>query len=162
MNLNVPEPGCAPDIKKPATELFDLPFHEAVANECEINNFESWSADCYNAIMTYSAAKDLEGMKNAALRIGRAAWEAAEAELSIGQFLCAIADNWMDGIKDGRQAFGWMHIIWTDAVQCQYLAKTLRHFIESETAISTDARMKHLAALFANANILWRRCDDLC
>jgi hypothetical protein len=159
--LNEQEPARDLYPKRPATELFDLPFHEAVAAENNINNFESWSADCYNAIMQYSAAEDLDQMKDAALRIGRTAWEAAESEISIGQFLCAIADNWMDGIKDGRQAFGWMHIVWTDSVQCQYIAKTLRHFIESETAVSTENRMKHLAALFANANILWRRCDDL-
>lgn len=147
--------------KKPAAELFDPEFHVAVADYSGIGSFDSWMADCYDAIIQYYKAIAHDEKKKAAIRIGKTAWEAAESSVSIGNFLSAVADNWHYGVRGKRESFDWMRMRWDNNVSNAYVAKTLRHFIEADRATTQDDQLKHLAALFCNANILWRRCDDL-
>ena len=147
--------------KAPATELIDLEFHAAVIADTSISTFDTWMADCYHAIMQYSECVSMDDKKTAALRIGRTAWEAAEAKISTGFFLNAICENWMDGIRDGRSAFDWQQMGWNTVVEKKYIAKTLRHFIHAEIDVPLGSQTKHLAALYCNANILWRQCGDI-
>jgi hypothetical protein len=150
-----------PRYKKPAAELLDPDFHVAVAALKSIPSFDSWMADCYDAIMAYYDAKTVNDKRAAAVRIAKSVWEAAENELSIGRFLNSIADNWLEGIKDEREAFDWQKMEWTEAIELAYIAKTMRHFVQVDMVVTLDERVQHLAALFCNANILWRRCSDL-
>lgn len=150
-----------PEIKKPPAELLDPEFHAAVADNKSISTFDTWTADCYDAILQYYKSPALDDKKRAAIRIGQTSWEAAESCVSIGRVLSAIADNWMEGIKGSRKAFDWRTMPWDNSVEEAYLAKTLRHLVQSDMALTLDDKIKHLAALFCNANILWRRCDDL-
>lgn len=162
--LNADVPGYVdtkPRIKKPAAELLDPDFHVAVASYKSIAGFDTWMADCYDAIMVYYRVKTSKEKRAAAVRIAACVWEASENLLSIGRFLNAIADNWLDGIKDERIAFGWQDMHWDKSVEMAYVAKALRHFVQVDMATTADEKIQHLAALFCNANILWRRCGDI-
>lgn len=150
-----------PSVKKPPAELFDPEFHCAVARNKAISSFDTWIADCYDAILQYFRSTALEDKRKAAIRIGQTAWEAAETDVSIGRILSAIANNWYDGIKGGREAFDWMKMNWDHSVEEVYIAKTLRHLVQADMSFTLTDKIKHLAALFCNANILWRRCDAL-
>lgn len=147
--------------KSPATELLDQEFHAMLLNSQAITTFDTWEKDCYNAVLTFCRATDVEEKKRAALRIAQIAWEAADEHLSVGHFLSAISANWASGLKDGRKAFDWMMMNWNMYVEGLYVAKTMRHLIQADTSQTPDLINKHLAALFCNANILWRRCGDL-
>lgn len=147
--------------KKPQTELLDQEFHAAVALNTEITGFSTWLNDCYDAILTYISAPVISEKKKAALRIARSAWEAADSKVGIGVFLAAISDNWSNGVKNHREPFDWIDMEWNPQVESIYMAKTLRHLVQADLARNSEIHIKHLAALFCNANILWRRCDDL-
>lgn len=147
--------------KIPATELLDPEFHVKVADTKAIGSFESWTADCYDAVLSYFKATSKEEKRRASIRIGVTAWEAMESTLSVGRILNAIADNWLLGIKGDRKAFDWHTMHWDDGTETLYIAKTVRHLVQADMALTLEDKIKHLAALFCNANILWRRCGDL-
>jgi hypothetical protein len=147
------------DNKKPEMELLDMAFHGAVESLDLITSYDSWSADCYNALVTYLRDEKVGSRRECCIRVAQAAREAAEMIMPTGMWLASIADNWANGIKGDRVAFNWMSMHWDTDVEARYLAKALRHLAQADMAGNAENRMKHLAALFCNANILWRRCD---
>ena len=154
-------PTAAQPLKYPAMELLDYDFHYAVTEADSEPNFPLWSAECYFGIVCYRSATTEEAKRDAAIRVAQSVWEAAESDLSVGAWLIAVASNWAGGVKDGRAPFGWLTMQWDHEMEAKYIAKTLRHFSLAETAPSLEIKTKHLAALFCNANILWRRCSDI-
>lgn len=138
---------------KPQTELLDFEFHAEVTRLEPVLSYESWMDDCYDSIMQFI----IQSTTCSALYIGKSAMEAGETICSIGYFTNAIVENWQRGLKDGREPFDWRTMPWDKDVEYKYLSKSIRHFIMADLAISQDEKIKHLAALFCNANILWRR-----
>jgi hypothetical protein len=147
------------DNKQPEMELLDMEFHGVVESNELITAYDSWSADCYNALVAYPRTATLADRRECCVRVAQAAREAAEIIMPTGMWLASIADNWARGIKGDRVAFNWMSMHWDTDVEDKYLAKALRHLAQADMAVNAENRIKHLAALFCNANILWRRCD---
>lgn len=75
-------------------------------------------------------------------------------------FFAAVARNWKEGVKNGRSAFGWMDMDWTVWAERSYASKALRHLSHAEDpTLNITDRIKHLAAVYCNANILWHHCN---
>ena len=146
------------DNKQPETGLLDLEFHAEVEVLDLSMDFDTWSADCYNALVMYRRATSVEAKKAYCVRAAQSAKEAAEIIVPTGVWLSSIADNWRDGIRGSRIAFNWMNMRWDTDVEAKYLAKALRHLSQADMACNAESRINHLAAVFCNANILWRRC----
>lgn len=79
-----------------------------------------------------------------------------DGEFPASCFLGWVASVWMDGIKGDRFAFSWMHLKWSLTQQKTYVAKALRHLsVAEDPDRETVVRLRHAAAVYCNANILW-------
>lgn len=57
--------------------------------------------------------------------------------------------------KQGRQYWDWKNIKWSNEQKLLYTAKLIGHMAKSIRAETSEERLKHLAAVACNANILW-------